>query len=111
MQKTQEGIKEAGQIMDEQKTQLQKREEEAERLKDEVVGVNVYIKWLQTQQKTYDKFRKSNAVLDEILNYQRSPFIKTGLGYENNHKTLEKKTEINENVLESPNCSKDNNMK
>jgi hypothetical protein len=36
--------------------------------------------------------------------------IKTGLGYDNNHNTLEKKTEINTNVLESPNCSKDNNM-
>jgi hypothetical protein len=65
------------------------------------------------------KFEKSTTVLDEILNYQRSPLIKIGLGYDNNQNTLEEdessksieeKDEINTNVLKIPNCSEDNNM-
>ena len=52
--KTQEGIKEAREIMDEQKNQLQKREEEAEILKHEVVGLEEDMQRLQTWKRTYD---------------------------------------------------------
>jgi hypothetical protein len=33
------------------------------------------------------KFGKSTEILDNILSYQRSPFIKTGLGYDEKQKT------------------------
>jgi hypothetical protein len=39
-----------------------------------------------TQLNTNLKFEKSSTVLEDILNVQRSPFDRTGLGYNNNQK-------------------------
>jgi hypothetical protein len=101
LQKTQEGIKEVGQIMDEQKTQLQKREEEDERLKDEVVGLKENMKRLKTQQRTYDKFRKSTEVLEDILNCQRSPYDKTGIGYGTKQEPTVEKEKFRSSIKEN----------
>ena len=43
------------------------------------------------------KFEKSTKMLDEILSRQRSPFDKTGLGYDNNLKTSSS-VEVNTNL-------------
>jgi hypothetical protein len=67
------------------------------------------------------KFEKSTEILDNILSHQISPFIKTGLGYDNNQKTLEEnasskspekkieeKPESYANILKISNHSGDN---
>jgi hypothetical protein len=69
--------------------QLKEKEENCEKLKVEIVSL------IKELEKTIDhlniilKFEKSIEILDNILSHQRSPFMKTGLGYDNNHKTLE----------------------
>jgi len=58
------------------------------------------------------KFEKSSTILEDILNVQRSPFDKTGLGYDNNKKNVdseipkrEEKTQSYANMLTSSNHS------
>jgi hypothetical protein len=71
------------------RSQLKEKEENCEKLKDEIDSLRKEL------EKTIDhlnrslKFEKSTKILDNILSHQISPFIKTGLGYDNNQKTLE----------------------
>jgi hypothetical protein len=45
------------------------------------------------------KFEKSTVTLNEILSFQKSPFIKTGLGYDENHNALEENPNSYANTL------------
>jgi hypothetical protein len=58
------------------------------------------------------RFEKSSTVLEDILNVQRSPFDRTGLGYNNSQKNIDfeipergEKTQSYANVLRSSNHS------
>jgi hypothetical protein len=58
------------------------------------------------------RFEKSSTILEDILNVQRSPFDRTGLGYNNNKKNndreipkISEKSQSYENVLRSSNHS------
>jgi hypothetical protein len=42
------------------------------------------------------KFEKSIETLDDIINYQRSPFIKTGLGYDKSQMTTKEDSKATE---------------
>jgi len=81
LQKTQEEIEEARQIIDEQKIQLEEKEEEFNKLKTEVASLTKTFEGYITQKKVNEKLLKRTEVRDEILNSQRSPNDKSGLGY------------------------------
>ena len=51
-------------------------------------GVISLRKELENSNAQLHKSLKSTKYLNEILSYQRSPFIKKELGYDENHKTL-----------------------
>jgi hypothetical protein len=102
------------------RTQLEEKEEKIEKYEAEITYLREELEKTTTQLNTSLKFEKSTAVLDEILSYQRSPLIKTGLGYENNQKTPEegtsskvpkkkeeKKPKIYANILKRPNQTHD----
>jgi hypothetical protein len=69
--------------------QLKEKEENCEKLEDEIVSLRKEL------EKTIDhlsrslNFFKSNEILDNILSYQMSPFIKIGLGYNEKQKIPE----------------------
>jgi hypothetical protein len=54
-------------------------------------------------------FKKSIAILDNILRCQRSPFVKTCIGYDNNQNTLEENHERYANFIKTSNHSENNN--
>jgi hypothetical protein len=56
---------------------------------DEIVSLRKEIEKKMVQLSKILKFGKSTEILDDILSYQRSPFIKTNLGYEEKQKTPE----------------------
>jgi hypothetical protein len=45
------------------------------------------------------KFEKRNETLNEILSFQMSPFINTGLGYDENQNSLEENPKSYANIL------------
>jgi hypothetical protein len=69
--------------------QLKEKEENCERLEDEIVSLRKEL------EKTIDQLNRSLnfgniiEILDNILSFQRSPFIKTGLGYDEKQNTFE----------------------
>jgi len=106
-------------IVIELKTQLKEKEEKIEKYEVEITSLKEELEKIVTQLNTNLNFEKSSVVLDEIIIYQKSPLIKTGLGYNNNQNTLEEdessksieeKSKISRNVLKGSNCSEDNNM-
>jgi hypothetical protein len=67
-----------------------------------------------SQSNTNLRFEKRSIVLADILNFQRSPFERTGLGYNNNHKNTDfeiperrEKTQSYANILMSSNKQKE----
>lgn len=78
-------IEEIEKTMNKQMTQPKEREEEVERLKTKVASLKEKLERTAT---TNLKFEKSTMILDEILSHQRSPFDKTGIGYDKSLKNL-----------------------
>jgi protein subunit release factor B len=71
------------------RSQLKEKEENCEKLEAEIVSLRKELEKTTDQLNRSLKFGKSNEILDNILSYQRSPFIKIGLGYEEKQNTLE----------------------
>jgi hypothetical protein len=57
------------------------------------------------------KFKNITKTLNDILGFQRSPFIKNGLGYDENHNTLEENPKSYDNILKGPMKNERNNKK
>ena len=68
---------------------IKNKEKDCERIEEENVDLRKEIDKLTTQVNNNLKFKKSSTTLDNMLNYQRSPFDKTGLGYDE-QKNVEK---------------------
>jgi hypothetical protein len=64
------------------RSQLKENEENCEKLEAKIVSLIKKLEKTTNQLSRSLNFGKSNEILDNILSYQRSPFIKTGLGYE-----------------------------
>ena len=62
-------------IKEEIAKQLAKKNKDCERLEEENVSLKKKVEGM-------DKFLKSSHALDDMLSHQRSPFDKSGLGYE-----------------------------
>jgi len=71
-------LKEKNVIIDSLQCQLAEREKYLEKLECEIVGL---IKEIEKTKDINLKFVKGSETLDEIINVQRSPLIKTGPGY------------------------------
>jgi predicted RNase H-like nuclease (RuvC/YqgF family) len=71
-------LEEARRIEEVVRIQLKKKEENCEELESEIVSLRKELKKTTIE----SKFKKSVETLDDIINCQRSPFIKTGLGYD-----------------------------
>jgi hypothetical protein len=66
--------------------QLKENEENCEKLEVEIVSLSELEKTIDQLSKIL-KLGKSIEILDNILNFQRSPFIKIGLNYDEKQKT------------------------
>ena len=73
-------LEEAKRIEEILKSQLEEKEETIQNLDMEVVG----LKKKGKKNEALAKFHDSSIVLDKILDCQRSPLDKTGLGYKKN---------------------------
>jgi hypothetical protein len=82
-------LEEAKRIKEVARSQLKEMEENCEKLKAEIVSLKKELEKTTDHLNRSLKFAKSTKTLDNILGCQRSPFIKIGLGYDNNQKTLE----------------------
>jgi hypothetical protein len=69
--------------------QLKENEENYEKLKAGIVSLSKELEKKTDQLSRSLKFGKSNEILDNILHHQRSPFIKTGLVYDEKQNTHE----------------------
>jgi hypothetical protein len=70
--------------------QLKEKEENCEKLEDEIVSLRKELEKTIVQLNKSLKFGKSTEILDNILGFQMSPFIKTSLGYKEKQKTPER---------------------
>jgi hypothetical protein len=61
---------------------LKKKEENCEDLEFEIASLIKKLKKTTIKLIRILKFEKSTKILYDIINFQRSPFIKTGLGYD-----------------------------
>jgi capsule polysaccharide export protein KpsE/RkpR len=68
------------------RSQLKEKEENCEKLEAEIVSLRKELEKKIDQLNRILKFGKSTKILDNILSFQRSPFIKTGLGYDEKKK-------------------------
>ena len=73
------------------KDQLDEKDKDCHKLEIEVVELRKKAE----QSEAHEKFKSNSSILDEILECQRSPFDKTGLGYGKTKKETE----------EGPSCS------
>jgi predicted RNase H-like nuclease (RuvC/YqgF family) len=85
-------LEEQKKIEEEIKSQLQNKEEDCEKLEKENTSLRKEIDIITTELNNSLKFERSSMMLDNMLNNQRSPFDKTGLGY-NPNSTLQKTKE------------------
>ena len=84
------------------KDKLDDKEEQCQKLEMEVVG-------LRKTSENYNacvKFKKKSIILEEILNCQRSPFDKFGLGYNSGNENSEADTWTPRNYEAGPSFSK-----
>jgi hypothetical protein len=100
-------LEEAKGIEEAVKSQLKEKEETCEKLESEVVSLKEKLKKSNTQL----KFEKSTETLNEILSFQRSPFIKTGLGYDENQNTPEENPKSYANILKGSINNESNSRK
>ena len=70
-------LEEAKRIEEVLKEKLDEKEEQCQKLEMEVVG----LKKTSEKSNACVKFGNNSNILDAILEYQRSPFDKSGLGY------------------------------
>ena len=68
------------------RSKLKEKEEICEKLESEVISLRKKFEMSNAQS---HRSLKSNETLNKILIPQRPPFIKTGLGYDENQKTPE----------------------
>ena len=71
-------LEEKNVIIETLQIQLDEKEQSLEKLEGEIVGLR---KEIEKTKALNLKFVKGSETLDEIINVQRSPLIKTGLGY------------------------------
>ena len=71
-------LEEAKRIEEVLKDKLDEKEEQCQKLEMEVVGLR---KTSEKSNAQCVKFKNNSIILDEILDYQRSAFDKSGLGY------------------------------
>jgi hypothetical protein len=71
------------------RSQLKEKEENCKKLEAEIISLRKELEKTIDQLNRSLKFGKSTEILDNILSFQRSPFIKTGLGYNEKQKTPE----------------------
>ena len=69
--------------------QLKEKEENCDNLEVELVSLKRDLEKSIAQLNRILKFEKSSKTLDHIINCQRSPFIKMGLGYKKNYITTQ----------------------
>jgi hypothetical protein len=77
------------------KSHLKEKKQIYEKLESEVVSLKEELKKSNVEL----TFGKSIETLNEILSCQRSPFIKYGLVYDENHNTLEENFDSYANIL------------
>jgi chromosome segregation ATPase len=66
--------------------ELKEKEENCEKLEDKIISLRKELEKTTNQLSKILKFGKSTEMLDDILIYQRSPFIKMTLGYDEKQK-------------------------
>jgi uncharacterized protein (UPF0335 family) len=74
-------IEETKRIEEVVRSQLKENEEKCEKLEVEIISLIKELEKTTYQWSRSLKFGKSTEILDNILSYQRSPLINTGLGY------------------------------
>ena len=84
------------------KRQLEEKDETVQKLEMEVVGLRKKGK----KNEALVKLQDSSIVLDKILDCQRSPLDKTGLGYKKNKEKLEDDTWSLKTPVAGPSTSK-----
>ena len=77
-------LEEAKRIEEVLKDKLDEKEEQCQKLETEVVG----LKKASEKSNACVEFRNNSIILDEILDCQRSPFDKSGLGYNSGKKKV-----------------------
>ena len=70
-------LEEAKRIKEVLQIQLNEKEESCHKLEMEVVDLRKKVE----KNDAHEKFKKNSIILGEILDFQRSPFDKTGLRY------------------------------
>jgi len=63
---------------------LKENEQNCEKLNTEMVSLRKELEKTIDQLNRSLNFENSTQILDNVLSHQRSPFIKKGLGYDNN---------------------------
>jgi hypothetical protein len=71
------------------KTQLKEKEENHKKLEVEIVSLRKELEKITDQLNKRLNFGKSTEILYNIISFQRSPFIKIGLGFDGKQKTPE----------------------
>jgi hypothetical protein len=82
-------LEEAKRIEEVVRSQLKEKKENCKKPEAEVISLKKELEKTIDQLNRSLKFGKSTKVLDNILSYQSSPFIKTGLGYDEKQNTPE----------------------
>ena len=95
-------LEEAKRIEEILKIQLEEKEEAIQKLEMEVVGLRKKGK----KNEALVKLQDSSIVLDKILDFQRSPLDKTGLGYKKNKEKYEDDTWSLKTLDAGPSTSK-----
>ena len=85
---------EAIRIKEEFEKQLDKKNNDCERLEEEFVSLRKKVEGM-------DKISKSSQALDDMLSHQRSPFDKSGLGYKGESSSKDDHTSNNKNMRKS----------
>ena len=76
---------------------MREKSQECERLEEEVVSLRKNLEKSQRELLMNTPLIKGSEQLDQILNAQRSPIIKTGIGYEG--ETSKSKVEDNKKII------------
>jgi len=80
-------LEEAKKIEKVVRSQLKENEENCKKLEDEIVSLRKELEKTIDQLNRSLKFGKRNEILDNILSWKRSPFIKTGISYDEKQNT------------------------
>jgi hypothetical protein len=89
-------LEEARRIEEVVRIQLKEKEENCEKLESEIVSLRKELEKTTIKLNRSLKFEKSIETLDDIINCQRYPFIKTGLGYDKSQMTTKEDSKATE---------------